>query len=66
MAKVSAKVIVKCYGKEKEFESFESAFKFYLECSMCSEGSERERYMNILAQMYEDNYGTYFTDGEEY
>lgn len=66
MTKTNEKVIVKCYNTEKEFENFESAFKFYLECSMFSEGSEKERYMNILAQMYEDNNGTYFTDEEEY
>lgn len=56
------KVVCKCYGKEKEFNSREEAKKFYWEGALCSEGSEQSRYINILADL--DAGKKYCTDGE--
>lgn len=44
MEKDLVKII--CYNKEQYMERQE-AIKFYLECMMCSEGAERDRYVNI-------------------
>ena len=41
------KVKITCYGKTGTMERSE-AMKFYRECADMSEGSERERYVNIL------------------
>lgn len=41
------KVKITCYGKTETMERNE-AIKFYRECADWSEGSERERYVNIL------------------
>ena len=41
------KVKITCYGKTEEMER-KDAIKLYRECADCSEGSERERYVNIL------------------
>ena len=41
------KVKITCYGKTDVMERKE-AMKFYRECADCSEGCERERYVNIL------------------
>lgn len=46
-----SKVIVKCYGTEKKYSSAMVAIKeFQLACFSC-EGSGRDRYVNILAQL---------------
>ena len=44
MKKDLVKII--CYGKEQIMERQE-AIKFYLDCMYCSEGAERDRYVNI-------------------
>lgn len=41
------KVRITCYGKTDVMER-KDAMKFYRECANESEGSERERYVNIL------------------
>lgn len=41
------KVKITCYGNTEIMERNE-AIKFYRECADHSEGSERERYVNIL------------------
>lgn len=41
-------VTITCYGKTEHMER-EKAIVFYLEGMMCSEGSEQNRYANILA-----------------
>ena len=43
-------VVVVCYGEEKVWERKE-AMEFYLEGMAWSEGSERERYVNIYYQL---------------
>jgi hypothetical protein len=63
MPKKVTKVICKCYGKEQEFKNIEEAKAFFLECMMCSEGAERERYTEIYSQLEEGK--TYCTDGWE-
>ena len=50
-----------CYGKEKVFETREEAVRFYSECACWSEGSEKERYMNIILDLL--NGETVATDG---
>lgn len=40
-------VRITCYGQTKKMERSE-AIKFYQEGIRCSEGSERDRYVNIL------------------
>ena len=41
-------VNVLCYNEWKHWDSRNDALAFYRECADCSEGSERERYVNIL------------------
>ena len=41
---------VYCYAK-RTFESKASAERFYVQCIKNSEGSERERYANVLADI---------------
>ena len=57
------KIKTVCYGKLKEFKSVKEAKDFYLECMMCSEGSEQSRYVQIYTQLC--NGLTYCSD-EEY
>jgi len=40
-------VKITCYGKTEMMER-DKAIKFYRECADWSEGSERERYVNVL------------------
>lgn len=40
-----------CYGQTREWNDSEAAIKFFLDCFMNSEGSERERYYNILVKL---------------
>ena len=49
-----------CYGEERDFNTLGDAICFYLECWKCSEGSERERYSNLLYHLA--NRETYCTD----
>lgn len=39
-------VIIHCYNETRRM-SRRSALSKYLECMMCSEGAERDRYVNI-------------------
>ena len=48
-------VIVKCYGKITKYLNRNLAIKEYTIAVLCSEGSERERYAKILAELI-DNY----------
>lgn len=48
-----------CYGQEKDFNSREEAERFYLDCIMWSDGSERDRYYTILVALIQgENYCT--------
>lgn len=58
-----AKIVVKCYGKEEEYSSRKEAIKFYKECADWSDGCERERYLNVLLDLYDGK--NYCTDGED-
>ena len=40
-----------CYGKERTFDDRQEAVDFYERCVMNSEGSERERYVEILIDL---------------
>ena len=46
--KSKRKVTVKCYGEEEVYNNRDEAIKHFQECQRNSEGSERERYTNIL------------------
>ena len=41
-------VTVKCYGENTVYSNREEAIRHFNECQRHSEGSERERYTNIL------------------
>lgn len=47
-------VTITCYGKTSQMKR-KQAIEFYTSCVLCSEGSERERYAKILAELI-DNY----------
>lgn len=40
-----------CYGKERIWDKKEDAIEFFVDCMLNSEGSERERYCNILSSL---------------
>ena len=40
-----------CYGEKTEWESREQAKKFFLRAMYGSEGSEQDRYTNILVKL---------------
>lgn len=40
-----------CYGKEQMWDKKEDAIAFFIECLLNSEGSERDRYCNILSAL---------------
>ena len=44
-------VTIHCYG-DTETKTRLDAIKFYRECAVMSEGCEKERYMNILLDLY--------------
>lgn len=50
MAKMTDKVKVTCYGQTKEYTR-KQALKEFREAIRCSEGSERDRYVNIVCQL---------------
>lgn len=50
-----------CYGEKKTFKTREEALQFYCECASWCEGSEKERYMNIVLELLAGK--TVATDG---
>ncbi len=56
-------VKINCYGKEKVMTR-EDALKFYQGCIRASEGSERERYVNVVVGL-EDGKNVIFDDLDE-
>ena len=40
-----------CNGIVKEWDSQEKAEKFFIDCLQYSEGTEKERYLNILSKL---------------
>ena len=61
--KKDTKIICKCYGKEMEFNSRQEATDYFMQGLMCSEGSEQNRYANILSDLWCGR--TYCTDDED-
>lgn len=51
MTTTRRQVVVTCYGKKRVYPSRKKAMDFFLEGMMWSEGSERERYAYIYAQL---------------
>ena len=43
-----------CYGKERIWDKKEDAIEFFIDCMLNSEGSEKERYCNILSSLKAD------------
>lgn len=44
-------ITVKCYGTEKQYADTKTAIMEFQEAVLMSEGSERDRYISILAQL---------------
>lgn len=40
-----------CYSKERIWDKKEEAIEFFIDCMLNSEGSEKERYCNILSSL---------------
>lgn len=62
MVKANQKVITKCYNKEEVWNNRQTAIKFFISCIENSEGSERERYTNVLMDLLANK--NYCTDME--
>lgn len=45
------KVVTVCYGKRQEWDAREDAIRFFMLGMSCSEGSELERYANIISAL---------------
>lgn len=56
------KVTTVCYGENREWNDRQDAIRFFNECFLMSEGSERERYALILSSLISGN--TVCTDEE--
>lgn len=59
----SSDIVVVSNGSKYEFGSKEEAKKFWTDCCFNSEGSEQNRYLNILSQIEAGE--TYVTDGSD-
>ena len=49
--KLMDKIVTVCYGKEDSWESRIAAEHFFLQAIIASDGSERERYVNIYIKL---------------
>ena len=49
---VDNSVTITCYGAVQKWENKKDAIQFYFECVAESEGAEKERYVNILLQLF--------------
>lgn len=56
-------ITIKCYGEEKKYFNRKQAIKEFQTAVLSSEGSERDRYIKIIAQLCCGN--SYCSD-EEY
>lgn len=43
-----------CYGRERIWDKKEEAIEFFIDCMLNSEGSEKERYCNIVSSLKAD------------
>lgn len=55
LSKWNLPVDVVCYNNLTTFKTRKQAKNFFYHCSLCSEGSERERYVNIFLQLESTN-----------
>ena len=53
-----------CYGHYDKLDSRAEAVKYFYECANASEGSERERYVNIMMKLMSG--ANVASDGSEY
>lgn len=53
-----------CYGHYDKWDSRAEAVKYFYECANASEGSERERYVNIMMKLMSG--ASIASDGSEY
>lgn len=49
--KISEPVTTICYGQKKEWHEREEAIRFFKEGILSTDGSERERYVNIVSDL---------------
>lgn len=47
-------ITIVCYGKASKWHNRKLAIKEYTTAVLCSEGSERERYSKILAELIDN------------
>ncbi len=52
-----------CYGHIDKWEDRAEAVKYFFECASCSEGAEKERYVNIMMDLMAG--ANLATDGSE-
>lgn len=52
-----------CYGRIDKWDSRVDAVKYFYECASCSDGAEKERYMNIMMDLMAG--ASLATDGSE-
>lgn len=57
------KVVVLCYGQRETWKTRQDALRFYKECAEMTEGSERERYVNIVFDLMDNK--SFCSDGDE-
>lgn len=57
------KITTVCYGKEDTWETKKAAEQFFLQAMMGSDGSERDRYINIYIKL---QMGMDFCTDDEY
>ena len=51
-----------CYGRIDKWDDRVKAVKYFYECALCSDGSEKERYVNIMMDLMAG--ANLATDGE--
>lgn len=52
-----------CYGHIDKWKDRAEAVKYFYECALCSEGAEKERYVNIMMDLMAG--ANLATDGSE-
>ena len=53
-----------CYGHMDKWNNRAEAVKYFFECASCSEGAEKERYVNIMMELMAG--ANLATDGSSY
>lgn len=60
--KSDEKIITICYGYVDEWEDRAEAVKYFYKCASCSDGAEKERYVNVMMELMAG--ASLATDGE--